>query len=622
MPQLDVYRQQQTAQNEQRVVRNARPSEAASEVVGETITAAGELGIRIQQARAEQEAANLEIEAGRRYDSLYRELETDGKGDAAEFEKRLTDGSAKLRGELLGKVKSKPVRDAFDLRLKGMESGYVVRTRDLARRRSVEEIKAGLIGRLASLEDTANDLSVMFDDPDNPEARTFMREQAVVMAEIRGMREKGFIGKDDEAVYKDKIGTLAKKADSDRILSEIDSRLDRGEAAAAEEFFKLNYGRVLPEQREKVETVLETKGLEVKAVQTADKLWSESAGDYGAFIAKASQIENVDERLAVEARGAQLKNQGDAAKAAKADKDMAEGMTFITQGRAPTSQWLRDADPEVAYTVQERWRARQEQALRIAGMTPGQRGTAAQVSMGAYRSLKAELNGSEYGRELGAKGIAAVLADPALRATYDKMLPDEQGQFELDLANAAANGGVATDSVSKAYRGVVALASAYMPKNTVIPQSFTRVVTSGLGAGDPGAGKKTEGARMVEGEILRLVAEEVQRTGGADIPEPRARQIIALAYGNVGGNAMTGSTAYPLAPDVAGDIMQTEARRTILDFRSQNPDLWSTTAAMVRSKYPEASDAVVLEEARRIMAYRDAEQIAGNLRGMFGAKEE
>ncbi len=179
--------------------------------------------------------------------------------------------------------------------------------------------------------------------------------------------------------------------------------------------------------------------------------------------------------------------------------------------------------------------------------------------------------------------------------------------------------------MSKAYKSVSALAGAYMPANLKPGQFDSKF--KGVGEGDPGvkrvtnSRKKSDAALVFEGELLGLVEQEVQRTGNPEIPADRAKQLVALAYA-AAGEKKDGSTAYPIAPDVAGGIISTEARRTILDFRSQNPDVWSTTATLVRSKYPDASDAVVLEEARRIAAYRDAERIAGNLRGMFGAAEE
>ena len=617
MPQLDVYRQQQTAQNELRVVRNAQPSAAAAEVVGETITAFGELGMRIQEARAEQEAANLEIEAGRRYDSLYRELEQDGEGNYEDFEKRLTEGSSKLRGELLGKVKSKAVRDAFDLRLKGMESGYIVRTRDLMQRRGVEEVKAGLIGRMASLEDTANDMSVLYEetDPAKTETRTFTRERDVVMAEIRSMQAKGFIGKDEAEVYLQKVDTLAKKADSDRILNALDDALDSGDPlqiAAAKQMFKDNDHRVLPEAREKAESVLEAKTLESRAITKADEFWAKSGGDYGAALNDAYGIQNPEERLAVEARLAQLKNQFDAAVAASDQAQFEEGLSYIVQDKPVPSSVFQKASPKVIKELQDLQRSRREQSLRMASMTADQKAAMKDVSEGNYLKLTAQLTDPQ----LVLAGRDAVLADPGLRELYDNMLPGEQNKFDQMIIDAKGTGGVPADKTLKAYKDVVALVATSMPNYA---KDFR-----GLGEGDPGVARISQGRTKkasvldFEGAVMRMVGEELARTGGAEITQDRAKQIAALAFAEAGAKK-DGTTKYPIPKDVASGIVATEARTQIIEFRRDNPELWSETTAMVRSKYPDASDALILAEAQRIRTYRDAERLVGFTRGFFGA---
>lgn len=524
MPQLDVYRQQQTAQNELRVVRNAQPSAAAAEVVGETITAFGELGMRIQEARAEQEAANLEIEAGRRYDSLYRELEQDGEGSYEKFEERLTEGSSKLRGELLGKVKSKAVRDAFDLRLKGMESGYIVRTRDLMQRRGVEEVKAGLIGRMASLEDTANDMSVLFEetDPTKTETRTFTRERDVVMAEIRSMQAKGFIGKDDAAVYLQKVDDLAKKADSDRILNEIDTRLDAGESAAAEEYFKLNYGRILPEARERAESVLEAKSLEAKAIAKADELYATK--DYGAAMAEAAKITNPDERLAVESRIAQLKNQGDAAKEAANQALLEEGMGYITKGQALPSDLLRRASPLVVDRLQTEQRTRRLWEQQMATLSAEEKAALREAS-----SIS-----KDYIKSLGAVDPEMYLAGPDMWSAdiledWNRMAPTDKSDVLSDIATKRAGGGT-FDAADKVLKDLTAQVPMLGPSN--------------MKAKDLRGESKSKGAALkeeqaVRASLYRQAQEYAKRTGGAPITPQESKVMIARAFREAN------STRYP-----------------------------------------------------------------------------
>lgn len=518
MPRLDVYRQQETASNQLRVIRNARPDEAASEVVGETITAAGELMMRINQARAEQEAANLEIEAGRRFDGLYRELEQDGEADYGEFEKRMTDGSTKLRSELLGKVRSKPVRDAFDLRLKQMETGYVVRTRDLMQRRGVEEVKAGLIGRMASLEDTANDMTVLYDDPDRPESRTFLKERDVVLAEIRSMQEKGFIGKDDAALYKAKVDTLTKKADSDRVLNEIDTRLDRGETASAEEYFKMNYGRVSPDRRESVERVIESKGLEYRAITKADQFWSAANGDYGTAIAEAYKIQNPDERLAVESRLAQLKNQGDAAKAAADQALLEEGMGYIVDGRSLPSDLLRRASPMVIDRLQTEQRTRALWAQQMATLSAEER-----------RAMKeASAISKDYFKSIASIDPEAYLAPRTtwsadMIAEWDRLMPEHQAEIMADVSARQARGQT-FDALDATFKDLIAQVPILGPEN---------MRASNLTSGSRGTGSRrtfTDEEKAVRASLYRQAQDHARRTGGAPISAQESRVMIARAF--------------------------------------------------------------------------------------------
>lgn len=514
MPQLDVYRQQQTAQNELRVVRNAQPSAAAAEVVGETITAFGELGMRIQEARAEQEAANLEIEAKRRYDAAYRELEADPDAED-QFESRLMEKSREIQNELLGKVKSKPVRDAFDLRLKGIESAYVLDGRDLSRKRTIENIKAGVIGRIASLEDTAKDMSVAFEDKDRPDRRSFANERDVIVAEINSMAKGGWIGKDEAAEFKVRIDTLAKKADSDRILNEIDNRLDAGESAAAEEYFKLNYGRILPEAREAAESALESKTLESRAITKADEFWAKSGGDYGAALNDAYGIQNPEERLAVEARLAQLKNQFDAAVAASDQAHLEKGMDYVTRGEAIPADLLRQASPLVRDRLQTEVRTRRLWEQQMATLSAEEKAAlkeASNISKDYFKSLSA------VDPELYLGGPSTWT--PEMLADWDQLQPEHKSDVLSDIATKRAAGGT-FDASDKVLKDVIAQVPMLGPSN-MKAKDFQGESKS------KGAALKEEQA--VRASLYRQAQEYAKRTGGAPITPQESKIMIARAF--------------------------------------------------------------------------------------------
>lgn len=617
MPELEIYRAQRAASNQLRVVNvQSAPADTS---VGDALTAIGELGMRIETGRAQAEAAKLEVEAKRRYDAAYRELQADPEA-ADQLESRLIEKSREIRGELLGQVKSATVREGFDQRLSEIETGYVIEGRNLSNRRAVEAFGADVVGLIDGLDKTSKDISVPMDDPKNPHTRTVKSEanaaQALIDAGVRG----GFIGKDDAAVKKAIIQAKLEEGDSARVLANVDKLIENGQIAEAEAFFEDNDHRILPEKREAARKVFREQTREAKAIQTVDALWDKHAGDYSAVIAEIGKMDNPQDRLAAEARAGVRLNQQRVAEDETQTAVINSALMAITTGKPVPADVLRAANGKTRDFIDDQLYQRRLREQQLATLSAEERAALNQVSIGSYRILKAQLND----KELANKGLEAILADPQNKALWDRMTPDEQGAFMLDASNAKANGGVATDTVSKAYKSVSALAGAYMPQG-MKPNEFDRKFR-GAGEGDPGVKrvsanrKKSDAALAFEGELLGLVEEEVSRTGNAEIPADRAKQLVALAYAKAG-EKKDGTTRYPLSADVAGGIISTEARRDILDFRAANPDLWATTTEMVRSKYPEASDAVILEEARRIQMYRQTEQAVETVRGMFGGDQ-
>ena len=621
MPELEIYRAQRAASNQLRVVNvQSAPADTS---VGDALTAIGELGMRIETGRAQAEAAKLEVEAKRRYDAAYRELQADPEA-ADQLESRLIEKSREIRGELLGQVKSATVREGFDQRLSEIETGYVIEGRNLSNRRAVEAFGADVVGLIDGLDKTSKDISVPMDDPKNPHTRTVRSEanaaQALIDAGVRG----GFIGKDDAAVKKAIIQAKLEEGDSARVLSNVDKMIENGQIAEAEEFFKVNYGRILPEKREAAEKVFKAQTKQAKAFAQADEFWNttrneDGTANYAAALEKARAIPDMETRTATETRLAQLKAQDDAA---VSDRDTASwntGMEYITTGKPVPANVMREASPKVRDLLQAEQRQRALWAEQMATASAEKKAAMNQISMGNYRMLKATLAGN---KELAAAGLDAILADPQLKSLWDNMSPDEQGAFFLDAANATANGGIPADAASKAYRDVMALAGVNMPANTIIPQTLTRRVFSGAGEGDPGRAEisstrsKTAAAVALEGEVMRLVTDELERTAGAPISEARAKQIIALAYGNVGGDAMSGKTAYPLPNDVAVGVAVADANSQIIAFRRDQPEVYRK----LRQEYPDASDAVLLEEARKLEAMRAARSGVDAIGKMFAPK--
>jgi hypothetical protein len=603
-------------QTNYRPVREARASGA--DPVGQAMEQVGnagfEIATRMADAKIAADAAEASIRLRSRLDEESRAIENDMEGDPAGFEARFRERAAAIANEEAGKMSSPAMKRAFALKAQEQTETYSINMRDVTRRRQVEGVKAQTMK-------VGADYELLAKDPSKPR-ELLEQSRDDYLALIDRQQKAGIYTPDVAEAARIAANEVYRAGVTTRHLTNVDTMLDAGRYGEAEEYFKANYGEMDPAQREKAEQVLETKRRDGQAVSLADEYWAASGSNYGAAIAEAAKIEDPDLRLKTEARIAQLESQRTAAEGIKDDADWNAGMEYVTTGRPIPASIMREASPKVRDLLQTEERSRALWAQQMATASAEERAALRELSMGNYRSLKAAVISDP---ELAMAGTRAVLADPYLADLYQNMTQDERGQFDLDMANAAKNGGAPVDSVSKAYKAVVAVAGVYLPEGLTAKKYSDKF--KGLGEGDPAARKygadktKKDPAILFERELMRLVEDEVRRTGNPEIPADRAKQLIALSYA-AAGKKEDGSTAYPISQDLAGGIVSTQAQRDVLDFRRMNPDLWSEATAMVRSKYPEASDALILAEARRIRAYQDAEAAAGFVGSLFGGKKE
>ena len=584
----------QDVRNNYQPVQQARMSDA--DPVGRSLEQAGdaafEIGRRMADSKIATEAAEASIRLRSRLDEEYRLIENDTVGDPAGLESRFRLRASEIVNEEAAQMRSPALKKAFGTKAAESVENFSISMRDVTRRRQVEGAKADTLKVASAYEALAS-------DPSKP--RELLEESRDdYIALVDRQYRLGIYSKDDAERLRLAADAAFRKGVSQRHLSTVDTLLDQGRAGEAEEYFKVNYGEIDPEARERAESVLEAKSLEATAITKADQFWADANGDYGTAITEAYKIQNPDERLAVESRLAQLKNQGDAAKAAADQALLEEGMGYIVDGRSLPSDLLRRASPMVIDRLQTEQRTRALWAQQMATATAQEKAAMREISMGNYRILKAQMVSDPEVARLGVEGI---LADPNLSRLWEGMSPDERGQFVLDAANARGSGGAPADAVSKAYKSVVNLASAYMPKN-LSPKDYGKYF-GGVGEGDPGVAyisanrSKPDPALVFEGELMRLVDEEMARTGGADIQADRAKQLVALAYAKAG-EKKDGTTKYPIQQDIAAGVVETDMRRIALDYRQKNPAIWREATTLVRSQYPNASDATILEEARRI----------------------
>lgn len=605
-------------QNNYRPVREARANGA--DPVGQALEGAGNAGFeiasRMADAKIAADAAEASIKLRSRLDAEYRAIENDMEGDPAGFEARFRERAAAVANEEAGRLSSPAMRRAFGMKSQELTETFTLNMRDVTRRRQVEGVKAQTM-RIGA------DYEALAADPDkHGDGGVLLKEaQDDYLALIGRQQKAGIYNPEQAEAARIAAAEIYRGGVSTRVVTRIDRFLDAGDYVSAEQEFLTQYNDIAPGQRDNVKDVLETKKREGTAIATADRLWSESGRSYEAFIAETSRIENVDERLAVEARGAQLKGQMDAGREATDRALLEEGMGHIVNGKGLPADLLRRASPLVIDRLQSEQRTRQLWNQQMATASAQEKAALRELSKGNYYRLKAQLND----RELAAAGFSAILADPQLNEMYENMTSDEQGQFYNDAVSAANNGGVPADKTLKAYKDVMALVGTSLPEG-MTAKTFGKTF-KGAGEGDPGAErvsanrKKSKTAIELEGVMMRLVGEELERTGGAPIDQDRAKQLAALALAEAGTDPKTGQTKYPVPVDIARGVISTDARTQVVNFRRDNPAIWTKATQLVRSQYPDASDALVLEEARKLQAGIMAKQAMDTVGGFFSKPE-
>lgn len=518
MPSLEHYRSQMGATNRIRLVKNARPT---SENVGDALTAAGEVLARVERARAESELADLDTEAKRQMDALYRSLEQDGEGNYGDFEKRLTEGSQQIRSDLSKKARSGFARKALDTRFDDIETSYIVKTRNLQAQRGAEEMKAGVIADMAILEDIAKDTSVLFDDPKNPQARTFKSERASVEAKINSLQRGGFIGKDGAAEMKVRLDNLSEGALSYRHQKEISARLDNGQYAQADEYLKMHYGELTPEARDQAEAAVEKMKDEGQAYEKADQFWAASEGNpdqYGAAMDEARKIKDPTLRAKIESRLTTRKEQENQADAVQQREVYSQGLGALQSGGRIPSEVFMAARPETRDLWAD-WQYQQEQRANARReMSAAERAAAKQMSEVGRDSLKAY---ASLDPEIYMDGPMSWTDE--MKDYWDDLLPEHQSEVMADIAKRKERGGT-MDAADDVFKQVIAQVPMLGPQN-MKGKDFDKG-SSGKGA----ARVFTDEEKAVRASLLRQSQQQAARTGGAPLTAQETKLMIARAF--------------------------------------------------------------------------------------------
>ena len=287
---------------------------------------------------------------------------------------------------------------------------------------------------------------------------------------------------------------------------------------AARTYFEINRGDFMANDAAKMEAALNTQGLELRAIGTADKFWADTGGDYGAAIVEARKIPNVEERTKVEERLAVMKNQDDAAKAAKDAEDLEEGMSYVVQGSSIPAAWAAEASPLVIDRIQAEQRTRALWAQQMGTLTAEER-----------RAVKeASAISKDYFKSIASLNPEAYLAprttwDEGMLATWDSLVPEHQAEILSDIAQRQAQGQT-FDSLDKTFKDLVAQVPVLGPEN---------MKTKNLTVGSKGTGADrtfTDEEKAVRASLYRQAQEYSARTGGTPVSPQESRVMIARAF--------------------------------------------------------------------------------------------
>jgi hypothetical protein len=505
MPKLDSYKTNIAANNQLRTVRNAQAKDVS---IGEGLSAIGEALERVEEVRGQNELARIEVDARRQMDALYREIEQDGEGNYQEFDGRLTKGSAKIKEDLIKSAKTSFARQAIKLRFGDIETAYVLKTRDLQRKRATETAVAEFTASFAALEDTAKDVRVPIFDEDNPDARSFRRELEATQAQLNSLKRGGFIGADAAEELQIKMDDITVGATSARHVRDITDKLDKEDYLRAEDMLLENWNEITPEARETLKTTIEDMRESGEVFDLADSIWDQAKGNFGDAMELARQEERPSMREKVTAELIARANQEDKAKNAEQEEVGTQGLDYLQRGVKIPATVYAAADSRTRQFWDD-WKYQQKQreaSLRhMDAETKAALAALDKINQNSVSTM-AVRNPDLY--LLGPR--AWMTQDPDLYEKYKALPPDDRSKIDLDIVTRRESGGTATE-VDSVYTRLSDQAKRQVP-------DFAKALRNGV-----------DWAVELDASLWASAEEESAYLGGGEIKLDRVKQLVGSA---------------------------------------------------------------------------------------------
>jgi hypothetical protein len=583
--------------NQYRPVREARASGA--DPVGQAMEQAGNAGFeiasRMADAKIAVEGAKAETALQSRLDAEKRLLETATDIEPEELEARFRERAAAIVSEEAGRMSSPAMKRAFG-QISGQKvESYSIQMRDVTRRKQVARIDSDLLSLADSFQKTTEDANSYFKDPKTNEPSVAESALANAMSAID--RSAGIL---DEDVVKERKLKLQAAYDvglSNMHVKNVDTRLEAGNFAAAESYFRDNSKEISKAEQDKVEEVIRVKTREGVAVRDADEIRAAHPGDLTAQLEKARQIEDVavrksvtDHIIAENARDVTATN-------AKQDAVRMAGMEPILNGGGMGSipgDVLRDADADTVAYWQNLVDSRRERSARMATLSAEQKAALKAYETNVVGAINAVKDSDP---DLYNRGPRAWMAeDPALYAQFVALDGDAKAAIERGIESSRTGGGKvsAADGIySQLVAGSTTFGVDLTAMKTENPDRYNQVIGALRNAADQ------EARALGDGALTVVRRKEIFGT------------VLSTVYKNEGemaGFRPFGSPVGPLA--LAPELnASTEERRRALDIAALLPrDYRAARAKLLDKGNANPSEMEVATEALSMRAKQDAKE--------------
>jgi hypothetical protein len=583
--------------NNYRPVREARASGA--DPVGQAMEQAGDAGFeiasRMADAKIAVEGAKAETALQSRLDAEKRLLETNPDIEPEELEARFRQRAAEIVSEETGRMTSPALKRAF-----GQVSGqkvetYSIQMRDVTRRKQVARIDSDLLSLADSFQKTTEDPNSYFKDPNTGEPSVAQATLASAMSAID--RSAGIL---DEDVVKERKLKLQATYDiglSNMHVKNIDTRLEAGNFAAAESYFRDNSKEISKVEQDKVEEVIRIKTREGVAVRDADEIRAAHPGDLEAQLERARQIEDVTTRKTVTDLIVAENARDAAATNAKQDTVRMAGMEPILKGGGlgsiPASV-LREADQDTVKYWQDLVDSRSERSQRMSTLSAEQRAALKAYEVNVVGSIKAVKDSDP---DLYNRGPRAWMAEsPRLYAQYIALDEDARFGIEREIESSRTSGGKVTPAdglYSQLLAGSTTFGVDLTAMKTENPDRYDQVIGALRNAADQ------EALALGDGALTVARRKEIFGT------------VLSTVYKNEGemaGFRPFGTPVGPLA--IAPELnASTEERRRALDIASLLPrDYQAARKKLIDKGNANPTEYEIATEALSMRARQEAKE--------------